>query len=573
MIFLQKLKYKVGAAGRPFALLLLLICHPFEKAFATHSVAADITYTYLGTQNNYRFEVHYYRDCSGIPAPTSIALTMQAQNCNGNAWNYTITLALTSGPSVIPPVCYLGPSTCNGGSIWGVEEYVYSLDHNLPGNCSDWVFSYAICCRNNSILNIVSPGSQTQYFYSTLNNMDVSHNSGLQFNESPVPFRCTNGPFCIDLSATDSDVPSDSIVYDLVTPLGSNGAPLAWAGGFSASQPIPSSPAMTFNPQTGQACIWPTMQGQYVLAVRATEYRNGVEVGSVHRDMQINMVPCPCMCLPPVGLLATNISGTTAKLKWTKAISALFYEVRFRVQGTTAWTVKKTAQNSGSKTISGLLPYTTYEWKVRTLCAVNPKVWSGWSPKELFTTKCVPPLNPHETDVTSSGAKLKWTKWSNAVSYEVRYRELGATTWIVKKTAQNHGAKIISGLSASTAYEWKVRTRCAISPKIWSGWSPKIQFMTLPPAPVRIPGMTDPGSSPFSVSISPVPAIQYLDARTNAAVLPLYITVRDLLGRTWSSLGSMSDGFRLETGSMPAGVYFLEIRSGTQVARTRFVKK
>jgi hypothetical protein len=48
--------------------------------------------------------------------------------------------------------------------------------------------------------------------------------------------------------------------------------------------------------------------------------------------------------------------------------------------------VKKTAGNFGTKNLGGLNAGTGYEWKVRTLCGLNPKDWSKWSPKIPFTT-------------------------------------------------------------------------------------------------------------------------------------------------------------------------------------------
>jgi hypothetical protein len=91
-------------------------------------------------------------------------------------------------------------------------------------------------------------------------------------------------------------------------------------------------------------------------------------------------------CLPPSNPFTLQITCSSAKLKWTPDTSALLYDVWYRLVGAPAWTKKKTAQNSGSKTVKGLNAGQVYEWKVRSICTTNPKTFSAWSPKVQFTT-------------------------------------------------------------------------------------------------------------------------------------------------------------------------------------------
>ncbi len=288
-----------------------------EKASATHAAAADIWYSWAGG-NFYVFRVYFYRDCAGINAPSQVTLRLQSNSCG---YNIPLTLIHPGGVEV-PPICNLGTSTCNGGSVFGVQEYLYYLPagiYQLPANCSDWTFWWSTCCRNWVINNIQNPGSQSQYFFATLDNLNFPSNNSMRFNEKPLPFRCTDAPFGMDMAGTDLD--SDSMVYQLVTPQTSAGSYVSWLSGYTNTTPIPSSPAMTFDQNTGQAFIWPTFQGQYVMAVRATEYRNGVQVGSVQRDMQVNLVPCPCLFPLPVEMISfkgRNL-GSYNLLEWSTA--------------------------------------------------------------------------------------------------------------------------------------------------------------------------------------------------------------------------------------------------------------
>lgn len=63
------------------------------------------------------------------------------------------------------------------------------------------------------------------------------------------------------------------------------------------------------------------------------------------------------------------------------------------------------------------------------------------------------------TSVTSSSATLNWAAVSGAVSYNVRYKPTAGSTWTTTTSTTN--SKAISGLTASTAYEFQVQTVCS----------------------------------------------------------------------------------------------------------------
>ena len=83
----------------------------------------------------------------------------------------------------------------------------------------------------------------------------------------------------------------------------------------------------------------------------------------------------------PSALFTDNITSTTAKVHWNNVPTADSYKVFYRVTGGGAWT-KKTA-TSNFKNLPGLMPSTTYEWKVRSNCGVES---SDFSAIETFTT-------------------------------------------------------------------------------------------------------------------------------------------------------------------------------------------
>ncbi len=96
--------------------------------------------------------------------------------------------------------------------------------------------------------------------------------------------------FCFNHGAYDVD--GDSLVYSLITPWDSPGYPITYLFPFSATNPLTSAPAMTFNPVTGDICMTPTTLEVTVMAVLVEEYRNGVLIGTVERDIQVTVIAC-----------------------------------------------------------------------------------------------------------------------------------------------------------------------------------------------------------------------------------------------------------------------------------------
>lgn len=95
-------------------------------------------------------------------------------------------------------------------------------------------------------------------------------------------------------------------------------------------------------------------------------------------------VKCP---KPDAGLAVTNITSTSARTNWTTLPCAAGYRVQYRKQGTTAWANKFVNTNTGFKVLTGLLPATTYEWRIQTTCIIGtPAVYSAFSAIQTFTT-------------------------------------------------------------------------------------------------------------------------------------------------------------------------------------------
>ena len=76
-------------------------------------------------------------------------------------------------------------------------------------------------------------------------------------------------------------------------------------------------------------------------------------------------------------------------------------------------------------------------------------------------TGCGAPSGLASSAITTSGATVSWTAESGAVSYDVDYKSSLSTTWTSAATATTSTSVAISGLTASTVYDWRVRTNCS----------------------------------------------------------------------------------------------------------------
>lgn len=91
--------------------------------------------------------------------------------------------------------------------------------------------------------------------------------------------------------------------------------------------------------------------------------------------------PAVAVCNPPANLLATEVSQTTAAISWSASTSATQYTLQFKPEASGTYT--SVLVNGTTKTLSGLLPGTTYSYQVKTNCTAES---SSYSPVQTFTT-------------------------------------------------------------------------------------------------------------------------------------------------------------------------------------------
>jgi gliding motility-associated-like protein len=291
--------------------LLLLALLIMSNVFASHIVGGNFIITQTGA-NSYTVKIKVYRDCgpnSMAQMPTNINFGVYNKVTNAQQAQYT-----TGGP-VINPVslgdnCYTPSNIC-------VQEGVYTININIPNNPQGYYLQTQLYARSTVITNISNSGSTGMSFYAEIPDPAIAGgNSTPDFGPYPSDgYLCVNNTKLLDFGLTDPN--GDNLVYSLVEPLNSVGTgnltsagpypAITWQAPYNLTNIVGGSPTMSINPTTGVITAAPTNIGVFVFAVRVEEFRNGIKIGEVRRDVQYQALPCT-VDLPPtfINLQASN---------------------------------------------------------------------------------------------------------------------------------------------------------------------------------------------------------------------------------------------------------------------------
>lgn len=238
------------------------------SVWASHLMGGEVTARHL-SGNDYEVTMTVYRDTLGISMSTVAYFDVLDSN------GIVISNFSTPFNSVVSGI--LIP-----GYPYGVEMYVFIDTISFIGN---GVFSvqYYDCCRNASIINMSNPSSESMILSTTISNL-ISGNSTPVFLAPPVFFVQVNTPWTYNPLPYDID--GDSLSWSLDIPLSQNGVPVI---GYALPYADSTGPFVISN-ITGEISWTPNFLGNFATSVLVEEYRNGVKIGEIRRDMQMIVV-------------------------------------------------------------------------------------------------------------------------------------------------------------------------------------------------------------------------------------------------------------------------------------------
>ncbi|MBI5858652.1 MAG: fibronectin type III domain-containing protein [Sphingobacteriales bacterium] len=254
-------------------------------------------------------------------------------------------------------------------------------------------------------------------------------------------------------------------------------------------------------------------------------------------------------CGTPTGLAASAITNTSATVSWAAVSGALSYDVDYKAASSGTWVNSATGTTSTSVNLSGLTQGTTYDYRVRANCSGG----SGSYAQAQFTTTapCNAPTGLTSSAITSSSATVSWTAVSGAANYDVDYKLASSGTWINSITGTTATSRNITGLTASSLYDWRVRANCGASGS--SAYS-QAQFTTS--AASTCPG-------PYDVSTN--------GSRGGAATIPFNTDIKGLINPSgdvdyYKFIITTGGTITLTLTTLPADYDLRLYRNGTVVA-------
>jgi gliding motility-associated-like protein len=303
-------------------LLVLSLC--CFSAFAKHLVGGTLTYRSIGF-NQYELTLELYRDCfSGTDFDDNIKMGIFDGLASGNDSAMMVLIVKRGAIQYVPNTsnnpCVPAPTNI----CYERVEYITTVA--LPANSHGYWITWGRCCRNGTIVNINTPEATGMAIAAFIPSSNLAtNNTSPKFNKNSPTFVCLNDLFEFDHSATDAD--GDSLVYMLSTPYTAgdninNQTPyppitpfdqISWMPPYNLNNVMAGNPILNIDPFTGKLSVRPSKLGQFVFSVSVIEYRNGVKLSEVKRDIQLNVTNCPINFPPTVSLDANDpqIKGDT----------------------------------------------------------------------------------------------------------------------------------------------------------------------------------------------------------------------------------------------------------------------
>ncbi|HRZ76860.1 MAG TPA: fibronectin type III domain-containing protein, partial [Bacteroidales bacterium] len=241
-------------------LLILAVLLPVLSTFATHQRAGEITFKHLyGLTYEVTILTYTY-----APSPADRPELFIEWGDGSN--------------DILPRVERLDLPN-------DLRRNVYKGEHTYSAP-STYIISLEDPNRNYGIINIPNSVNVPLYIQTVLViNPFLGANNSPQLSIPPVDNGCVGIPYIHNPGAYDID--GDSLSYRLIDCKGAGGLPIV---GYTLP---PASTAFSLDPYTGDL-YWdaPTLQGEFNVAILIEEWRNGVFIGSVTRDMQITIAAC-----------------------------------------------------------------------------------------------------------------------------------------------------------------------------------------------------------------------------------------------------------------------------------------
>lgn len=401
-----------------------------------------------------------------IPISTPFALTATATDANGDAltycWEQNDNSTTTGSGSIASPTKTTGPNflsflpTVTGTRTFPKLSTILSglnvTPVNAGGDAGTNIEALSSVSRTLNFRVTV----RDNHAYSSVAPLAIGQTA---FTDAVVTVSNTSGPFAVTAPNT------------AVTWAGGSAQNVTWSVNNTTAAPV-SCANVKISLSTDGGLSFPTVlvastvndgtESVIMPATATSTARIKVEaVGNIFFDISNSnfTIGAAVACGAATGLSASAITNSSATVSWSAVAGAVSYAVDYKASSSSSWISFATAQPGTSANLSGLSQGTVYDWRVQATCSAGTGAYA--SAQFSTTSPCTSPGGLSETGVSSSAATLNWSAVAGAVSYAVDYKLSSASSWTSLATATTSTSASVSGLAASTAYDWRVRTNCS----------------------------------------------------------------------------------------------------------------
>ncbi|MFT3680762.1 MAG: PKD domain-containing protein [Ferruginibacter sp.] len=308
----------------------------FQCAAAHHIKGGWIGYKYTGVGSYpgtsfYEITVYMYGSCTEAGPTEQVVLGI----FDGISHQSLLTQTIRKTSSRTLTKKYFSPCLTNPPDVC-YEVYTYTTTLELANNDAGYVLSAQQAFRVDNILNVANSGSSGITFTASIpgiiSNEDYHTNSSPVFISRDTAIICKSSFFSLPFSATDL-IDGDSLSYSFgnglnainpsdnswsTTPKPPPYPSLEYINGYTGASPMGDK--ITVNPRTGLISgTTPADTGEYVIAVYVKEWRNGILLDSVKKELQIIVTDCS---LISVGLEQSYVNCTDYSVSF-KNLSAV----------------------------------------------------------------------------------------------------------------------------------------------------------------------------------------------------------------------------------------------------------
>ena len=174
----------------------------------------------------------------------------------------------------------------------------------------------------------------------------------------------------------------------------------------------------------------------------------GVHTGSTAQYIYLDDIVIEQMseCERAYNLTAANATQNSVELGWTDTIGSTSWVVSYKLDTAASWT--EVTVNSNPYTLTGLTPFSRYEYRVAPICASGDR--ADWSREtKVFRTSQVPAAVPYSYDFEDAA---EWQNWTTLTSVNNNTRTINWYRGTAVAAAGNYSMYLST--DGGTTHSW-----------------------------------------------------------------------------------------------------------------------